>query len=404
MAHSTNYNRLRYPTNRAKLPAKRKPYKLLLAPGIFLAYRKNATGPGSWSVEAGWLKRFALADDVEKANGSSVMDFAQAKAHALKLVRGSEGAGAADRPVTVGEALDAYQTDLEIRGASPNNAKSVRNHCSPIMLAKTVALLTETELETWRNGLITEGLKVASANRIAKSMKAALTLAARRDKKRIMNGAEWKVGLRQLKVKGSTIPPRDNYYQTDATILAIVNGCYEDGADFGTLIDVLAQTGTRESQAYKLYPRDLLDDDTDQPRLMMWCSNKGQPDRDPEQRAVPITVRLAKILRARGNARGPNRPLLKKIWNLSDRHFRPVLERLGLDLTLSPYTLRHSSIIRQIKAKTSTYLIAHAHDTSEGEIKKTYGRYLDEVSGDPIRNGLLADLPVESGNVVRLKR
>ena len=68
MARSIYAGQLRNRTSRLKLPVKPKPFKLLLAPGIFLAYRRNA-GPGTWSVEAGALTRFALADDHEDANG-----------------------------------------------------------------------------------------------------------------------------------------------------------------------------------------------------------------------------------------------------------------------------------------------------------------------------------------------
>ena len=113
MPRSIYSDKLRNRTNRLKLPIRKKPYKLLIAPGIFLCYRRN-TGPGTWSVEAGWLKRFAIADDHETANNASVLSFHQAQAKALKLVRGSEGDS--DKPVTVAETIDAYAVDLEVRG------------------------------------------------------------------------------------------------------------------------------------------------------------------------------------------------------------------------------------------------------------------------------------------------
>jgi integrase len=409
VARSIYSEKLKNRTNRLKLPAKRKPYKVLIAPGVFLAYRRNAgrvvegdarqrkQAPGTWSVEAGWLKRFALADDFEDANNVSVLSYHQAQQRALKLARGSEGDS--DKPVTVTEALDAYETDLAARGGSKHNAISVRNHCSPAMLSKVVMLLTETELRDWRNGLIAKGLKLSSANRIGKSFKAALALAAKRDK-RITNAA-WKQGLKPLKGKTGNAPPRDNYYLPDVTILAIVRECHVEDADFGALIEVLAGTGVRESQALKLWPDDILDQDPEAPRLMMWCSNKGK-DRDPEQRAVPITPKLAEMLRARAIARGPRRPLFDRIWNLS-KHFRVVLKRLKLDLTLSPYVLRHSSIIRQIRANTPLRLIAFAADTSTSEIEKTYGRYLN-VAADDARKGLLADDAPPVNNVIKMAR
>jgi integrase len=133
---------------------------------------------------------------------------------------------------------------------------------------------------------------------------------------------------------------------------------------------------------------------------MMWCSAKGR-DRDPEQRSLPITPKLAQMLRVRAMARGSNRPLFDRIWNVSAR-FRVVLERLGLDLSLSPYVLRHSSIIRQIRSNVPLRIIAFNHDTSVGEIEKTYARYLGNASDDLTRKGLLADAPAD--NVVQLAR
>ena len=397
MARSIYSDKLKNRTNRLKLAVKKKPYKLQIAPGIFLCYRRNE-GAGTWSVEAGWLKRFALADDFENANNQSVMSFYQAQQHALKMARGSERND--DRPVTVGQALDAFKTDLAARGGNDYNATSARNHLPDAMLAKTVMLLGETELRDWRNGLITDGLKPSSANRIGKSLKAALALAAKRDK-RITNSAAWKNGLKPLKAKGSNTPPRDNYYLPDASILAVVRECYAEDADFGAFVDVLAGTGVRASQALKLWPDDILDSKTKTPRLMMWCSAKGR-DRDPEQRALPITPRLARALRARAMARGRKRLLFDPVNQLSAR-FRVVLKRLDLDLTLTPYVLRHSSIIRQIRANTPLRLIAFAHDTSTIEIERTYARFLN-VASDDVRRGLLADGASAVDNVVKLAR
>jgi hypothetical protein len=398
MARSIYSEKLKNRTNRLKLAIKKTPYKVLIAPGIFLCYRRNE-GPGTWSVQAGWLKRFALADDHEDANNKSVMTFYQAQQHALKMARGSEGDN--DKPVSVSQALEAYEIDLAARGRSQYNASSVRNHCSSALLSKVVMLLTETELRDWRNGMVAKGLRLSSANRIGKSFKAALALAAKRDK-RITNSAAWKNGLKPLKAKGSNAPPRDNYYQPDATILAVVRECYVEDADFGALIDVLAGTGVRESQALKLWPDDLQDAAAEEPRLMMHCSNKGG-DRDPEQRALPITPKLAQMLRARAIARGPSRPLFDRIWNMSMR-FRVVLERLDLDLALTPYTLRHSSVIRQIRNNVPLRIIAYVHDTSVQEIERTYARYLSTASDDA-RKGLLAGAaPPAMDNVVKLVR
>jgi integrase len=412
MARTTNHeSKLKTRTGRASLPSRRKPYKgSPIAPKVYCVYRKPLAGPGSWSRLSPTmspttgqmlmtLERFALADDVEPANGITVMDRYQARAEALKRARGSEGGGKA---IAVDAAVKDYAKDLEVRGGIAYNVTSLRHHLSEAMLARLVGDLTKEELEGWRDALVDKGLTWNSANRYGKSLKAALALAARRDK-RILNTAAWKEGLKPRKVKGNNAPPRDHFYLPDAVINAIARESRLEGEDFGALIETLAATGTRESQALKLRPGDLRDDDPAAPRLMIWCSAKGR-DRDPEQRSVPISAKLAATLRARAIARGPTRPLFDKVWGTSKR-FRVVLERLGLDVSLSPYVLRHSSIIRQIRGGVPLRLIAFSHDTSTIEIEKTYGRYLSNASDDLTRKALLADDVVPAGdNVVALAR
>ena len=86
------------------------------------------------------------------------------------------------------------------------------------------------------------------------------------------------------------------------------------------------------------------------------------------------------------------------------KRFRPVLKRLGLDLTLSPYVCRHSSIIRAIRSGAPLRAAAFVHDTSTQEIERTYARYLNDAMGDLTRKGLLADDAPPVDNVVRLAR
>jgi integrase len=383
---------------RGKLEPRGKPYKKRAAPRIFLCYRRLSNAAGSWSVEAnGKLTRFALADDLEDANGFGVMSHWQAHEHALKLARGAEAGG---KLLTLAAAHKAYTADLSARGGGKGNSSTLLLHLDEAMQARTVASFTdEQEFQRWQTGLLASGLKVASVHRVAKNFRAMLNLAARNDK-RITNAAVWKAGLRPIKVKGeASRPPRENYFLPPGTIVAIVRACADQGdANFAALIATLAGTGTRESQALRLRPQDILDADPSRPRLLLWCSNKGA-NRDPEQRAISITPRLAATLRARAVARGPSRPLLDHVWTLG-KQFRAALKSLDLDPTLTPYVLRHSSIIRQLLAGTPTRIVAHDHDTSVAELERTYARYLDSATDDLTRRALLADDPVPAGGKV----
>jgi len=126
MARRTRSAFLENRTARLKLAPRKKPYTALIAPSIFLAYRRNS-GPGTWSVKCnGWLKRFALADDHEDANGESLMTYWQALERAKKLARAGEGNS--EQPISVAEAIDAYEADLETRGGRKYNATQLRLH------------------------------------------------------------------------------------------------------------------------------------------------------------------------------------------------------------------------------------------------------------------------------------
>jgi integrase len=397
MARRTRSANLENRTNRLKLPIRKKPFTALIAPGIFLAYRRNA-GPGTWSVKCnGWLKRFALADDHEDTNGESVMSYWQALEKAKALARAGEGNG--ETPISVSEAVDAYETDLKTRGGRKYNATQLRLHLTDAMKSKAVALLTERELRDWRAGLVKKGLKPSSADRIGRAFKAALALAARSDK-RIANSSAWKNGLRKL-------PDSDvarNVILPDQTVAALVGGSYDEDQDFGLLIDVLAETGARESQVFKLTLHDLQDHHPTGPRLMMPTSRKGK-NRKIEYRPLPISPRLAKALRQQAKGRAAHAPLFDKMWNLATR-FRPVAERLGLGPEATPYCLRHSSIARQLLKGAPVRIVAAAHDTSVAMIEKNYSRYIIGDPSDALMRATLLDfgaLP-SSADIVPLAR
>jgi hypothetical protein len=338
---------------------------VLIAPNIFLAYRRNA-GPGTWSWKRdGKIKRFAIADDHEDANGNSVMTYWQALEQATKLARAGEGNS--EQLISVAQAVDDYEADLEARDGSKYNATSVRLHMGSLA-TKIVALLSERELRDWRAGLIKNSMKRSSADRIARSLKAALALAARNDK-RITNAAAWRNGLKKLpdsEVARDVVMP-------DQVVTAAVSASYDENPTFGLFIDVLAETGARESQVFKLIPADLQDHLT-APRLMMPRSRKGK-HRNAEHRPLPISLRLARALREHASNRDPNSPLFDKMWNLATL-FRPITKCLGLGPQYTPYALRHSSIVRQLLKGVPTRVVAAHHDTSVAMIERNYSRYI----------------------------
>lgn len=382
-------------TSRLKLAPRKKPYPAQIAPGIQLTYRRNK-GAGVWSVKASWgLKKFALADDHEEANGETVMTYWQAVDKARALARAGEGSS--DRPITVGEAVNNYEGDLEARGAATKNATHIRFNMPATLAAKPVALLSKKELKAWRNNLVKGGLKPASADRIGRVLKAALNLAAT-DDPRITNITAWKDGLKKLP-DGETAR---NVILPDDVVRAVIRTSYEVDHQLGVWIETLAGTGARESQVERLKVHDLQDDPI-APRLMMPCSRKGK-NRRIEHRPLPISLRLATVLRQAAVGRAAHAPILDKIPQIY-RPFRAVAERLGLDEEVTPYALRHSSIVRQLLKGVPTRIVAAAHDTSVVIIEATYSRYIIGDPSDVIIRGTLLDFGAPApANVVPISR
>jgi integrase len=358
-------------TPRLRLPQRKKPFSVLIAPSIHLAYRRNA-GPGTWSVKCnGWLKRFALADDHEDANGETVLNFWQAQDRARALARAGEANS--ETPISVIEAVDVYEKNLKTRGGNKANADQIRLHLADTTLERKVAaLLTEKDLRDWRDNLVThKGLKPATANRLTRSLKAALYLVASGD-------TQISKVLRCLE----PLPEDDTSARNlmmilpDPVVRMVVRGVYEQDPEIAALIDTLAETGTRESQALKLTPHDLKDE-TEAPHLTMPSSLKG---RNRRKRGInygplPISPRLAKVLRQLASSRAASGPLFDKPRKLSNR-FRSVARRLGLSSELTPYCLRHTSIVRQLLKGVPVRVVAAHHDTSIAMIEKHYSRYI----------------------------
>ena len=362
-------SQLESPTSRRKLSVRKKPYQVRLAPGIALAYRRNA-GPGTWSVRVSdgfggeWLKRIGLADDLEPATPPHVLSYWQAQEVARKLARRQPGEVIDESwPLTVAEALDAYEKDLKTRGASKYNAGRVRLHLSGVLLSKPIALLDAKELKRWRDSLIGK-LAPASVNRTIKAFRAALEIAADHDP-RITNARAWKVGL-------ATLPDAAqarNVILGDDEVLRLVAAAYERDSRFGLLVDVLATTGARHSQATRLTVGDLRLDPV-APKLTMPRSGKGgshnRAARKRERYSVPITPELARQLAQEAAGRPQDALLLtrndRQPWrenpNTSYRKdFAEIVAAIGLDPEeVTAYALRHSSIVRAILATSQSAL------------------------------------------------
>src|SRR5262245_45954589 len=124
-------------TQRLKLTPRRAPYRVRVAPGVALAYRRTADTFGTWSAIVAdgkggeQMKRFGYADDREPANGTTILSFDQAMAQARMLARGEDAVEESITLSTVEDALADYKVDLMARAADTKNADRPRMHLGP---------------------------------------------------------------------------------------------------------------------------------------------------------------------------------------------------------------------------------------------------------------------------------
>jgi integrase len=411
MARNVRAAQLETRTARLKLELRKKPYAVRVAPGVRLGYRRNEV-TGTWSVIAAdgkggnWVKKFGLADDHEDANGEQVLTFWQAQERARKLARGGKNADDEDdegRPVTLREALDAYQADLIARGGDVHNVARVRGHLSNTLNAKTIALLTARELRRFRDSLLAKKLRASSVNRISNALRAALNLAAAHDQ-RINNQTAWRIGLANI----FDAAQARNVILSDQVIREIIIAAFAIGPELGLLVETAAVTGARVSQIANLRVGDLQADRPD-PRLMMPSSRKGRGQKKVTHVPVPIPISVAEKLERASKGKAIDAPLLTKPsgerWKQSDhsRLFRRAVLGAALDpgeVTL--YALRHSSIVRDLLANVPVRIVATKHDTSIPMIERNYSKYIADHADVLSRRAMLEPDAITGHNVISL--
>jgi integrase len=406
MARQIRAAQLETRTARLKLPVRWKPYTVRIAPGIRLAFRRNAGPAGSWSVIAAdgrggnWMKGFAVADDHEDANGETILTFWQAQERAKILARGGDRP-AQDKPLTVADAVKNYRADLERRSGDVSNADRVKIHLTPVLADKPIVLLIARELRHWRNGL-QKALEASTVNRISNALRAALNLAADDDES-IASRRAWEVGLQAI---ANATESRNVILPVDG-VRRLVSCSYDVNEEIGLLVETAASTGARVSQLRRLQVQDLQGGKTN-PRVLIPVSRKGRGQKKMTHRPAAIPESLAVRLRRR--QRPPDATLLTKPggapWRKSDhsRVFRQIATAAGFDpkvVTLA--ALRHSSIVRQLLNGVPVRLVAAGHDTSIAMIEKTYSKYITD-HGDELVRATLPDFSPVEGKVVALPR
>ena len=405
--------RLQERSARARLPARHHPYWRSISEGRHLGYYRGPRG-GSWIArcrppDGGDYVTEALgtADDFVESDGAHILDWRQALDAALTWFEKIEKPGflkAAD--LTVQSAVDEYSAMRDARD-SARAGRPVRSDGRSrltryvVVDAKLAAInlheLTEADLKAWQGRL--KGLKVLTRQRLCNDLKAALNHCFQYHRRALP--ADFpitvKFGLKSEEAyweHGESVA-RENQILEDSQVREIIRLAQEqdEDGDFALLVILLAATGARFSQLRRMTVGDV---QLDQSRLLVPTSFKGK-GRSPALIKVCVGPDVVQLLRRAIVGRKRNEPLLQRWryrqiglgkwekdrrgpWKTASemtRAWNGVVDAAGLPGTI-PYALRHSSIVRGIRANLPIRLVAALHDTSVTMIERHYSRWITE--------------------------
>jgi integrase len=182
MGRTVRDTNLEKPAARARLEARRKPYWRVLESGLHLGYRRTKEGGGSWVArrfvgDGKYNERvFGIADDLQGADGATILTFSDAQAKAREWWKAAEraalGLAPDDGPFTVAKALDAYFQERERRGSKglAKDRAAARARILPALGEVELPKLTTKRIRDWHTGLATAA-KLTRTARITKKRK-----------------------------------------------------------------------------------------------------------------------------------------------------------------------------------------------------------------------------------------
>jgi integrase len=183
MARTVRDTNLEKSAARARLAPRGKPYWRVLESGLHLGYRRTKSAGGSWTArrflgEGKYAERgLGLADDLQEADGATVLTFSDAQGKARVWWKAAEraelGLAPVDGPYTVRKALDTYFADRERRGSKglAKDRAAARARILPALGDVELAKLTTKRIRDWHTGLATAPKLVRSSRIVKKAQK-----------------------------------------------------------------------------------------------------------------------------------------------------------------------------------------------------------------------------------------
>lgn len=441
--------RLNNRTSRQALAPRKKPYFRMARAGAYPVhlgyYRAGGGRPGTWSArryvgaERYETEALGTADDDPRApaDGVRILTFDQAQKAALVWAdqrhAAERAAAAAEGAPTVRKAVESYIAARTARSprAGTDAALRLTHHVLGAPIADmSLATLAEADLHKWRAGLRRGGratkpdtapLSAATLARLMNDMRAALRAAASAARlpadalATITNGCKRPEGASRARPK---------QLLSDADVRKVVAAADAEDPDFGALVLVLAATGARMDQVARATVADF---QADARRLMVPLSHKGRGTKAQSHVAVPlpddVVARLRSVIAGRagheplllrwhhqqvaGDAEAGRLPTWERVERRQWRHaaemqrpWQRALATAGLQDDLVPYALRHSSIVRALRAGLPVRLVAAVHDTSVPMIERHYAAYIVDQTEELLRRAVV---PMAPASVAQLR-
>lgn len=357
MAKTVRDARLDNRSQREKLKPSGKPYYRSIDEGLHIGYRRGVAG-GKWVArrylggEKYIVETIGAADDIQDADGKTVLSFNQAQARAREIAQQARGA-TPTAPLTVNRALDEYLARLEAEhskslGDARNRAD---NLIRPALGNRLVRDLDREAITKWRNDLARRPRHVrgkagkksralagpqtddekrrrqASANRTLTTLRAALNQAFRDGK--ASSDTAWRAVKPFREVEAARIR-----YLTVDEAQRLVNAAQ---GDFRTLVNAALFTGARYGELASLRVADF---NSDAGTIFVARSKSGKA------RHVVLTEEGQAFFRQMTIGREPTATLLQKdgaAWRPSYQ-LRPM-KAACVAARIAPasfHTLRHS--------------------------------------------------------------
>lgn len=445
MARRVEDSRIGSRDARAKLKARGKPYWREVERGVHVGYRKLSGKAGTWwaryylGKQKYKTERLGIADDLSNADGQVVIGYWRAVEMAREqMVQRARSAAGLTGPLTVGQAVETYICGRDQR-ESLRAGRTVRSNArhrigrhllgrqahgkqdaiEPAALAKVeLHKLEDADLRRWVDGL--PAMKIGTRRRLVNDLKAALNAAYQNGRKGLPPTlpAVIKHGLRIISAgeDDDDTGVRDNQILTDAQVTRLIAAARETdeendwAGDLYRLVVTLASSGARYSQVARLKVRDL-----QVGRILMPNSRKGR-GKTGGSTPIPVgpDVRAALQPATAGRAGGDwllERPTWRQVgggkwekaaqrrpWQAGEltRPWKLVRKRAGMPAVIA-YSLRHSSIVRGLRAGLPVTLVSAVHDTSVTMIEKHYGAFLTSGLEELAQRAIVPLVPQDGG-------